>query len=180
MLDVSRAAMDKFPSPDPTQIMAGLSNFAYKSRDEISARFAAFSATVDSYSRVDITNHVVSHMVDSMSPKNLAGSISEGSNAFQQAVADYTQSVKDMIPMDRIHELLASTFDVSAKLDQLKAIRIQDISPGKTVQDLTEFSALSGAFETLKARVASVLEPVAHAVASLELNQRFQELAHRF
>lgn len=180
MLDVSQSTMNKFTSHDPSQIMEGLSDLASKSRDEISARFAAFQATMESYSKVDITHHVVNHMVDSVRPANLAGSLSEGSNAFQQAVATYTQTVKDLIPMERIHELLASTFDVSAKLDQLKAIRVQDISPGKSIQDLAEFSDLSGAFETLRHRVASILEPVAQAVASLELNQRFNDLAQRF
>lgn len=172
--------MEKLTFQDPSQFMEGLSDWACKSRDELSARFTAFQATVDSYSRVDVTHQAVAHMVDSMRPKYLAESISEGSNAFQQAIAGYTQSVRDMIPLGRIHELLVSTFDVSAKMDQLKAIQIQDISPGKTIQDLAEFSDLSGAFETLKQRVTSVLEPVAHAVAALELNQRLSEFAQRF
>ncbi|CAK51429.1 hypothetical protein, conserved [Eimeria tenella] len=180
MLDASRSTLDKFTSQNPQQIMEGLSDLASKSRDELSARFVALQATVESYSKVDITNHVVSHVVDSVRPKNLAESLSEGSSSIQETVAGYTKSVKDMLPMDRIYELLASTFDVSAKLDQLKAIRIQDISPGKTIQDLTEFSDLSGAYETLRQRVRSVLEPVVHAVASMELNQKFTDFTQRF
>ncbi|KAL8275618.1 hypothetical protein Esti_000569 [Eimeria stiedai] len=180
MTDTSRSTMDKFTSQDPAQIMEGLSSLASKSRDEISTRFAALQATMESYSKVDITHNVVNHMVDSMRPKTLVDSLSESSSSLQEAVSGYTRTMKDMIPMDRIHDLLASTFDVSAKMDQLKAIRIQDISPGKTIQDLAEYSDLSGAFESLRMRVVSVLEPVAHAFASLELNQRFNELAHRF
>ncbi|CDI85186.1 hypothetical protein, conserved [Eimeria praecox] len=181
MLDASRNTMDKITSQNPQQIMEGLSDLAAKSRDEISARFTALQATMESYSKVDITNHVVSHMVDSVRPKNLAESLTEGGTSIQEAVSGYTKTVQGMMPpMDRIYELIASTFDVSAKMDQLKAIRIQDISPGKTIQDLAEFSDLSGAFETLRQRVTSVLEPVVHAVASMDLTQKFNDFTQRF
>ncbi|KAL8424467.1 hypothetical protein Efla_005023 [Eimeria flavescens] len=152
--------MDKFTSQDPTQIMEGLSNLASKSRDEISSRFAAFQTTMESYSKVDITQNVVSHVVDSMRPKTIVETLNESSSSMQDALSGYTQTVKDMIPMDRIHELLASTFDVSAKMDQLKAIRIQDISPGKSIQDLAEYTDLSGAlpstFWSLDIRLSAV------------------------
>lgn len=166
-MDVSRATMERIKSQDPSQIMEGISIFASKSRDEISARFAALQETVGSYSKVDVTHHVVAHVVDSVRPQSLAVSINQGSNAFQEAFSGYAKFLTEMLPMERINEVLTSTFDVSAKLDQLKTIRIQDISPGKSIQDLAEFSDLSGAFETLKRHVASVLEPVAHAVTSL-------------
>lgn len=173
---VSQNTMDKFTSQDPSQIIEGLADLAHKSRDQISAGFSSLQAKMESYSKVDITHLVVANVVDSMHPKKLVDSISERKADFQHSIA----SCMEMMSVERIHELLASTFDVSAKLEQLKAIRVQDITPGKTIQDLAEFSDLSGAFETLKQCVASVLEPITQAVGALELNQKFLEFTQRF
>ncbi|OEH75579.1 hypothetical protein cyc_00719 [Cyclospora cayetanensis] len=84
-----------------------------------------------------------------------------------------------MLPVKRIHDALASTFDVSAQLHQLKSMCIQDITPGTTTRNETEFSDFFGAFQTFKWHVTLVWEPFAQAVAGVQLIQKFNDFAQR-